>query len=106
MYEEDFLKRLQSELSRDFERALLLWSLIEISCTRSSTELWLVRQLLVQLVSSYRYEGPEVDMRLAKSEAKELHEAIQEKAFGKEEFIRIRQSQARNSSFSATQSST
>lgn len=137
LYEEDFLKRLQSELSRDFERALLLWSLdaperdallahesikkwspknrslIEISCARSSTELWLVRQayhvrckksleediasytkgdfrkLLVQLVSSYRYEGPEVDMRLAKSEAKKLHEAIKEKAFGNEEFIRI-----------------
>jgi len=137
LYEEDFLKRLQSELTRDFERVLLLWSLdpperdallahesikkwsannrslIEISCARSSTELWSVRQayharykksleedvashtqgnfrkLLVQLVSSYRYEGPEVDTRLAKSEAKQLHEAIKEKAFGNEEFIRI-----------------
>jgi len=28
-------------------------------------------------------------MRLAKSEAKQLHEAIEDKAFGNEEFIRI-----------------
>lgn len=137
LYEEDFLKRMQSELTRDFEKALLLWSLdpperdallayesikkwspnnrslLEISSARSSTELWSVRQayhirykksleedvashthgdfrkLLVQLVSSYRYEGPEVDTRLAKSEAKQLHEAIKDKAFGNEELIRI-----------------
>ncbi|XP_057826561.1 annexin Gh1 [Cryptomeria japonica] len=137
LYEEDFLKRLESELTHDFERALLLWvlepgerdallaheairkwtpknrSLLEISCARSSAELWTVRQayharykksleedvashtqgdfrkLLVALVSSYRYEGPEVDIRLAKSEAKQLHEAIKEKAFNHEELIRI-----------------
>ena len=137
LYEEDLLKRLESEASRNFERAVLLWvldpadrdallaheaikkwspkntSLLEITCARSSTELWMVRQayhnrykksieediashihgdfrkLLVALVCSYRYEGPEVDMRIAKSEAKQLHEAIQDKAFNHEEIIRI-----------------
>uniref|UniRef100_A0A0D6R3K3 Annexin n=1 Tax=Araucaria cunninghamii TaxID=56994 RepID=A0A0D6R3K3_ARACU len=137
LYEEDILKRLESELTRHFEKALLLWvlgpaegdallaheairkwnpknrSLLEISCARSSNELWMVRQayharykksleedvashtqgdfrkLLVALVSSYRYEGPEVDMHLAQFEAKQLHEAIQDKAFNHEEIIRI-----------------
>lgn len=46
-------------------------------------------QLLVPLVSSYRYEGPEVNASLAKSEAKILHEKINEKAYGHEEIFRI-----------------
>eukprot|EP01018_Ginkgo_biloba_P035036 Gb_33611 [translate_table: standard] len=46
-------------------------------------------ELLVALASSYRYEGPEVDTRLAISEAKQLHEAIKEKAVTHEELIRI-----------------
>lgn len=41
------------------------------------------------LVSSYRYEGAEVNMRLAKSEAKILHEKISDKAYNDEELIRI-----------------
>ncbi|KAH9299585.1 hypothetical protein KI387_031267, partial [Taxus chinensis] len=88
-------------------------SLLEISCARTASELLMVRQayhirykksleediaahttgdfrkLLVALVSSYRYGGPEVDMRLAKSEAKQLHEAITNKTVNHEEVIRI-----------------
>jgi hypothetical protein len=44
---------------------------------------------LVPLVSSYRYEGDEVNMTLAKSEAKILHEKISEKAYNHEDIIRI-----------------
>ncbi|XP_042514283.1 annexin D1-like [Macadamia integrifolia] len=136
-YGVDLLKDLDKELSSDFERAVLLWTLdpaerdtilaneatkrwtssnqviMEIACTRSSRELFLVRQayharfkrsleedvahhtsgdfrkLLVPLVSSYRYEGPEVNMTLAKHEAKILHEKIKDKAYNDEEIIRI-----------------
>ncbi|OAY67785.1 Annexin D2 [Ananas comosus] len=87
--------------------------LIEIACARSSGELFAARQayharykrsleedvavhttgdfrkLLVPLVSSYRYEGPEVNATLAKSEAKMLHEKISEKAHNDEDVIRI-----------------
>lgn len=136
-YGEDLLKVLERELSSDFERALVLWVLepserdaflaneatkmltsnnlilVEIACTRSSHELFLVRKayharfkrsleedvayhtagdfrkLLVPLVSSFRYEGDEVNMTLAKSEAKVLHDNILEKAYSHEEIIRI-----------------
>jgi hypothetical protein len=40
-------------------------------------------------VSSYRYDGDEVNMTLAKSEAKMLHEKISNKAYSDEELIRI-----------------
>ncbi|OVA14187.1 Annexin [Macleaya cordata] len=87
--------------------------ILEIACTRSSHDLLLVRQayharfkrsleedvaahttgdfrkLLVPLVSSYRYEGPEVNVTLAKSEAKILHNNISEKAYNHDEIIRI-----------------
>eukprot|EP00257_Ricinus_communis_P022420 XP_015582143.1 annexin D2 [Ricinus communis] len=136
-YGEDLLKTLDKELSSDFERAVKLftldpadrdaflaneatkrltsshWVLIEIACTRSSLELFKVRQayhtrykksleedvahhttgdfrkLLVPLVSAFRYEGEEVNMTLAKSEAKILHEKISDKAYNNEEIIRI-----------------
>ncbi|XP_059432887.1 annexin D2-like [Corylus avellana] len=136
-YGEDLLKALDKELSNDFERIVLLWTLdpterdaflaneatkrltsnnwvlMEIACTRSSLGLFTVRQayharfkksleedvayhtsgdfrkLLVPLVSSFRYEGDEVNMILAKSEAKILHEKISEKAYNDEELIRI-----------------
>ncbi|KAI4385241.1 hypothetical protein MLD38_003292 [Melastoma candidum] len=136
-YGEDLLKDLNKELTSDFERCVLLWTLdpaerdaylaceatkrfssnncilTEIVCTRSSLELFAIRQayharykksleedvaahtagdfrkLLVPLVSSFRYEGPEVNTTLAKSEAKILHEKISEKAYNDEEFIRI-----------------
>ncbi|KAK3020974.1 hypothetical protein RJ639_046961 [Escallonia herrerae] len=137
----DLLKDLEKEVSGDFEvtfdRALLLWTLcpaerdalfvneatkmltasnwiiMEIACTRSSHDLFMVRQayhsrykrsieedvayhttgdfrkLLVPLVSSFRYEGDEVNMTLANSEAKILHEKISDKVYNDEELIRI-----------------
>ncbi|KAL5992383.1 Annexin Gh1 [Asimina triloba] len=152
-YGEDLLKDLDKELSSDFERIVLLWTLdpperdallaneatrkwnsknlilVEIACARSSSELFLVRQayharykrsleedvaahttgdfrkpkdvdrflaglistalFLLPLVTAYRYEGPEVNMSLAKSEAKILHEKIKDKRFNHVEVIRI-----------------
>ncbi|KAK4483617.1 hypothetical protein RD792_010817, partial [Penstemon davidsonii] len=136
-YGEDLLKDLDNELSSDFQRAVLLWTLdpaerdahlaneatkrltsnnlaiMEIACTRSSYDLFKVRQayhaqykksleedvayhttgdirkLLVPLVSAFRYEGDEVNMILAKSEAKILHEKICDKAYSDDELIRI-----------------
>ncbi|KAM7516811.1 hypothetical protein LguiA_006394 [Lonicera macranthoides] len=87
--------------------------LAEIACTRSSHELLLAKQayharfkksleedvayhttgdfrkLLLPLVSTYRYEGDEVNMHLAKSEAKILHQKISDKAYGDDDLIRI-----------------
>ncbi|XP_031288235.1 annexin D1-like [Pistacia vera] len=136
-YGEDLLKALDKELSNDFERVVLLWTLdpaerdaflaneatkrwtssnqvlMEIACTRSSNQLLQARQayharykksleedvahhttgdfrkLLLPLVTSYRYEGDEVNMTLAKSEAKILHEKISKKAYTDEDLIRI-----------------
>ncbi|KAG7983171.1 hypothetical protein I3843_04G091500 [Carya illinoinensis] len=136
-YGEDLLKSLDKELSSDFERLVLLWTLdpaerdaflaneatkmltsnnlvlVEVACTRSSLDLFMVRQayharfkksleedvayhtsgdfrkLLVPLVSSFRYDGDEVNMKLAKSEAKILHEKISEKSYNHDELIRI-----------------
>ncbi|KAJ6842922.1 annexin D2-like [Iris pallida] len=47
------------------------------------------RKLLVPLLSSYRYEGGETNMSLAKSEAKIMHQKIVDKAYSDEEIIRI-----------------
>lgn len=44
---------------------------------------------MVPLVSSYRYEGPEVDSRLAKSEAQILHKKIKDEEYNHEEVVRI-----------------
>ncbi|EEF48493.1 annexin Gh1 [Ricinus communis] len=87
--------------------------LMEIACTRSSNELLHIRQayharykksleedvahhttgdfrkLLFPLVCSYRYEGDEVNLTLAKTEAKLLHEKISNKAYSDEDLIRI-----------------
>ncbi|KAK6115490.1 hypothetical protein DH2020_007759 [Rehmannia glutinosa] len=87
--------------------------LMEIACTRSPKELLLARdayharfkrsleedvayhtsgdfcKLLVPLVSSYRYGGDDVNLTLAKSEAKLLHKKISEKAYGCDDVIRI-----------------
>lgn len=46
-------------------------------------------QLLVALVSAYRYEGNEINARLANSEADILHDAINKKEFNHEEVVRI-----------------
>ncbi|CAM8899847.1 unnamed protein product [Rhodiola kirilowii] len=136
-YGEDLLKDLNSELSSDFQRIVFLWTLdpaerdaylaneatkmltsnnwiiLEIACTRSSHELFLVRQayharfkksieedvahktsgdirkLLVPLVTAFRYEGDEVSMMLAKSEAKKLKERIDDKAYTDDDLVRI-----------------
>jgi hypothetical protein len=54
--------------------------------------LWFVdfdMQLLVAVVSAYRYDEDEYDTEIAHSEADILYQKIQEKAFNHEEFIRI-----------------
>ncbi|XP_039002882.1 annexin-like protein RJ4 [Hibiscus syriacus] len=137
LYQEDLIKRLESELSGDFERAVYRWILepadrdavlanvaikklspdnhviAEISCTRSPEELLAVRRayqarykhsleedvaahtkgdirtLLVALVTAFRYDGEEINTRLANSEAKILHDAVKDKKFNHEEVIRI-----------------
>ncbi|TYH50794.1 hypothetical protein ES332_D10G230100v1 [Gossypium tomentosum] len=137
LYQEDLIKRLESELSGDFEKAVYRWILdpadrdavlanvaikklspdhhviVEISCTRSPEELLAVRRayqarykhsleedvaahtkgdtrkLLVALVSAFRFDGEEIDTRVANSEAKILHETVKDKEFNHEEIIRI-----------------
>ncbi|KAK8967261.1 Annexin D1 [Platanthera guangdongensis] len=137
LFGEDLLKALDKELSRDFEKIVLLWvldhaerdavlaydsarrwgpgdrALIEIACARSSDELFAARRayharykrsleedvathakgdfrkILVLLLTAYRYEGPEVNLTLAKSEAKLLHEKIEGKSYSDEEIIRV-----------------
>ncbi|KAJ4764738.1 Annexin [Rhynchospora pubera] len=87
--------------------------LVEIAVTRTANELLAVRKayqekykksleedvaahttgdfrkLMVPLVSSYRYEGPEVDSGLAKSEAHILRKHIKDEEYNHEEVIRI-----------------
>lgn len=46
-------------------------------------------QLLLPLVSSYRYGGDDVNLTLAKSEAKILHQKISEKEYACDDVIRI-----------------
>ncbi|XP_054795539.1 annexin-like protein RJ4 [Prosopis cineraria] len=138
LYHEDLLKRLESELSGDFEKAVYRWILepadreavlcnvaikkrknvdynviVEIASVHSPEELLVVRrayhsrykssleedvaaftsghlrQLLVGLVSSYRYGGDEINGKLAESEAEILHDAIKSKKANYEEVIRI-----------------
>ncbi|KAF8009937.1 hypothetical protein BT93_J0804 [Corymbia citriodora subsp. variegata] len=137
LYEEDLVKRLESELTRDFEKAVYRWILdpadrdavlanvalrkshpdyhviIEISSIHSADELLEVRKayklrykrsleedvaahttgdirkLLVGIVSAYRYEGEEINARLANSEADVLHDAIKDGSFNHDEVIRI-----------------
>ncbi|CAL9121835.1 annexin Gh1-like [Musa acuminata AAA Group] len=137
IYGEDLLKPLDKELTRDFERAVLLWVLdaaerdavlanevvrkwspgnrvlIEIAVVRKTEELLAAkrayqvrfkrcleedvaahtrdeyRKLLVPLVSTYRYEGAEVDKSLSKSEAKILHQKIKDNDYSHEDVIRI-----------------
>lgn len=40
-------------------------------------------------MASYRYEGDEVDLSLAKKEAKLLHDKVIEKCYNDDDFIRI-----------------
>uniref|UniRef100_A0A0D9Y948 Annexin n=1 Tax=Oryza glumipatula TaxID=40148 RepID=A0A0D9Y948_9ORYZ len=109
-YNENLIQRLQSELSGDLERAMYHWVLdpverqavmvnaatkcihedyaviVEIACTNSSSELL---ALLLALVSTYRYDGDEVNDALAKSEAKILHETVTNGDIDHGELIRI-----------------
>ncbi|KAJ8900283.1 hypothetical protein K2173_024923 [Erythroxylum novogranatense] len=136
LYQEDLIKRLESELSGDFEKAVYRWILdpedreavmanvalkksgdfhviIEIACVHSSEELLAVRRayqarykhsleedvaahtsgdirkLLLGLVTAYRYEGSEINAKLADTEADKLHGAFKDKEFSHEEVIRI-----------------
>nr|CAB3450006.1 unnamed protein product [Digitaria exilis] len=87
--------------------------IIEIACANSSAELIAVkkayhvlykssleedvaarttgnlRSLLLALVSTYRYDGDDVNMGLANSEAKIVHEAVSNGTTDQEELIRI-----------------
>ncbi|KAL5549315.1 hypothetical protein UlMin_004546 [Ulmus minor] len=137
LYQEDLVKRLESELSGDLERAMYRWILdpedrdgvlanlalkkikkeygviIEIACVLSAEQLLGVRRayqcrykrsleedvaanttadmrkLLVSLVSTYRYEGNEVNTTLAKMEADILYGALKANSINYEEIIRI-----------------
>ncbi|XP_058766566.1 annexin-like protein RJ4 [Vicia villosa] len=137
MYNEDLIKRLESELSGNFEKAMYRWILepsdcyavlanvalknvhrdyhviVEIASVLKPEELVNVRcayhyrfnhsleehvaahtsgyfrQLLVGLVSSFRYGGDRIYPSLAKYEAEILHEAIKNKNGNLEEVIRI-----------------
>ncbi|XP_071723187.1 annexin-like protein RJ4 [Rutidosis leptorrhynchoides] len=137
LYEEDLVKRLESELSGDFEKAVYRWILDpadrdavlanvalkksnpdfpsdhrdflrsfpdELLEVRKAYKLRYkrsleedvaahttgdIRKLLVGLVSAYRFEGEEINARLANSEADVLHNAIRDKAFNHDEVIRI-----------------
>ncbi|KAE9584805.1 putative annexin [Lupinus albus] len=137
LFQEDLIKRLESEISGDFERAVYRWMLepadrdavlanvaikngskdyhvvVEIATVLSAEELLAVRrayhnrykrsleedvaanttghlrQFLVGLVSSFRYEGDEINAKLAKTEANILHESVREKKENYEEVIRI-----------------
>lgn len=60
-----------------------------VTCTDISFYHFISYQLLVPLVSTYRYEGPEVNLRLAKAEAQILRHNVSEKAYNHEEVIRI-----------------
>ncbi|KAF7137804.1 hypothetical protein RHSIM_Rhsim07G0065400 [Rhododendron simsii] len=137
IYQEDLVKRLESELTGEFEKAVCRWMLepadrdavsanvaikqltcdhrviTELSCIYSPEELLAVkrayqalykhsmeedlaahtsgdlRKLLVALVGTYRYDGDEVNGKLANSEAKVLHNAIKGEVIVQDEIIRI-----------------
>lgn len=136
IYNEDLIKRLESEIKGDFEKAVYRWILepaerdavlanvaiksgknynviVEISAVLSPEELLNVRrayvkrykhsleedlaahtsghlrQLLVGLVTAFRYVGDEINPKLAQTEAGILHESVKEKKGSHEEAIRI-----------------
>ncbi|RZB65997.1 Annexin-like protein RJ4 isoform A [Glycine soja] len=136
IFQEDLVKRLESEIKGDFEKAVYRWLLepadrdavlanvaikngknynviVEIATILSPEELLAVRraylnrykhsleedvaahtsghlrQLLVGLVTSYRYVGDEINPKLAQTEAEILHDAVKEKKGSYEETIRV-----------------
>ncbi|VFQ78982.1 unnamed protein product [Cuscuta campestris] len=110
-YGEDILKELNRELTHDFEKLVVLWTLDpherDALLANEATKKWTAsnqksleedvaqhttgdfRGLLVLLVSTYRYGGDEVNMTLAKHEAKLLHEKISDKCYADDDVIRI-----------------
>lgn len=48
-----------------------------------------IEQLLVGLVTSFRYVGDEINPKLAQNEAEILHDAVKEKKSSYEEAIRV-----------------
>ncbi|KAK6928870.1 Annexin repeat [Dillenia turbinata] len=120
-YREDLIRRPESELRGDFERALYRWILdpadrdavlanvalsegkvdyrviIEVSCTRTPEEFLATKRAymarykhsLEEPVIFARYDGDEINAKLAASEAEMLHHAIKEHEFNHEEIIRI-----------------
>lgn len=123
LYGDDILHRLKSEVRGNLERAVLLWmedaadrdavilrdalkgwgtndrALIEVICTRTSTQLQAIRQafnnryrrslddaiasdtsgdyknLLLTYINQYRPDSPQVNMQLAQADARELYRA-------------------------------
>ncbi|KAK4353092.1 hypothetical protein RND71_028610 [Anisodus tanguticus] len=134
-YQKDLLKDLDGEISGDFQSVVHLWTMgpverdaclaneaikrlpgrnciiMEISCARSSADLFKVRQTYqsrykksleedvaahstgdfckFHYLLSLRYEGEEVNVELASDEAKILDEKISDKAYSDDELIRI-----------------
>ncbi|KAH9610291.1 hypothetical protein KSS87_005661 [Heliosperma pusillum] len=113
-YSESLNKRLEDELSGDFERAVYRWMLepfereavianvalkksdykviIELSCTASAEELLAIKrayQLLLLLVSVHRHESEVTNPKLAEAEAEILHECIKDKKYNHDEVVRI-----------------
>ncbi|XP_021902535.1 annexin-like protein RJ4 [Carica papaya] len=80
IYQEDLIKRLESEISGDFE---VTKPLIFIFLH------YLRFHDIYALVTAFRYDGTEVDGRLANSEADILRDVIKDKEYNHEEVVRI-----------------
>ncbi|KAJ4834983.1 hypothetical protein Tsubulata_019270, partial [Turnera subulata] len=98
-YKHSLEEDVAAHTSGDLRKACLISTralfeqIVCICITNDSDDDWflflLVWQLLVGLVTAYRYQGTEVNARLANSDADILHDAIKDKAFNHEEVIRI-----------------
>ncbi|XP_078442133.1 annexin 8 isoform X2 [Wolffia australiana] len=143
LYNEDLVKRLESELSGDFERAIYRWIfepverdaiiaytaakskidyrvIIETACINSPAELLAIkhayqtrykrsleedvanyfsgdlRQFLLPLVATHKYNGEEVDASLAMAEAGILDSAVKLTPCNVEEMARILSTRSRS----------
>ncbi|KAK4381157.1 Annexin D2 [Sesamum angolense] len=94
-YGEDLLKVLDRNCQVTLsQRVVKLWTLDpaerDAFLANEAIKKWTSsNQLLVPLVSSYRYGGDDVNLTLAKTEAKLLHQKISEKAYSCDDVIRI-----------------
>ncbi|KAF5203420.1 Annexin-like protein rj4 [Thalictrum thalictroides] len=94
LYNEDLIKRLESELTGDFEKVVYRWmhdpvdrdAILAHAALKNLSQNY---KILIALVSTHRYDGSEINASLASSEANILHDAIKEKAFNHEDVIRI-----------------